>query len=294
MNENRPVRYKTIHLDVGYKCNNNCVFCYESDTSEGFSYKKKSLDEIKEQLEKAALEYDMVIFLGAEPTLRSDFVDILKFAKGLGFKRLSFSTNGRQFKDPEFAKQVAESGVSCVAVSLVGGTAETHDAQTRSPGSFNELVAGLKNILPYQNDSFVISVSFTMNRMNYAEMGIVIDLLSELGVKEVSFRNTGPLSGRTFGKEELIMKMSDMSAYICDVMEKKGLLGESAPPFQFFLQEFLPCSLPVGARQHIFPNKVTGENKYMRMALCENCVYTECPGVLRTYADIYGTEEFKF
>ena len=284
----------TAFLEIGHICNNNCLFCYEADADERRPYIEKSIDDIRKEMEKAFLEYNMVSFIGAEPTLRSDFVEVLKLAKEIGFKRVSFSTNGRQFKDPEFVKAVVESGVDSVAVSLLGGTAEIHDAETRAPGSFDELVAGLKNILPYQGDNLTIFINFTINQSNYKNVGAVIDLLSDLGVKYSSFRNTVPLSQRTFGNDKLIAKMSETGKYACDILEEKGLIDPDPDSVRVYFHDFLPCSLPSEVRSRIIYNKISGENRYIRIPLCEGCAYERCPGIIRAYADIYGTEEFKF
>ena len=288
-----PTRFKTLNLNIGYRCNNNCVFCYEGNGSENIPREKKSFEDIKKDLEAAAGEFDMVTFIGAEPTLRDDFVDILKLTESLGFKRYCFATNGRQFKDYEFAKAVAFSGVNTIAISLTGGTAETHDKETRSPGSFDDLVAGLKNIVPFSRPGFTPFVNFTMNRGNYRDLDLVLDLVEQIGVKEVNIRNTMPLSLRTIGSKEVIMKMSEISEYIGSVLKKRGLLDANKFPFIFYLQDFLPCTLVPEARIHVLPNKVDS-HAYIRIPLCKNCEYQECPGILENYADIYGTEEFRF
>ncbi|MDD4931501.1 MAG: radical SAM protein [Candidatus Colwellbacteria bacterium] len=281
--------YRTLFLNIGYECNNNCIFCYEGETDSKVSYPKISLEEICQTLAAAVLEYEMVVFLGAEPTLRPDFVDILRYAKDIGFKKISFSTNGRRFNDPDFARDVSASGVDCIVFSIAGGDAETHDSETRAPGSFNEMVGGLRNMVKFSGGP-VISVSFTLNKGNYGTLEKAIDLLSEIGVDEVTLRNTYPLSHRTFGKEDLIMKMSDLSGYIIGVLEKRNFFAN--PPFRLFLQEFLPCVLPLEMRRHFIANRGEG-NTYIRIAACSECAHSEmCSGILDTYADIYGTEEF--
>ena len=287
-----PGKIKTLHLDIGYRCNNNCVFCYEGNDSRNLLRYKESFKNIKEKLEDSRDEYEMVSFIGAEPTLRDDFIEILKLTKTLGFKNYCFATNGRQFKDYEFAKAVALSGVNAVAISLAGGTAETHDKETRSPGSFNDLVAGLKNIVPFHNDAFNVSVNFTMNRGNYRDLDLVLDLIEETGVKEINIRNTMPLSLRTIGSKEVIMKMSEISEYIGSTLKRREMISKKSFPLYFYLQDFLPCTLIPEARDYAYLNRADG-HEYIRIPLCNDCKYKECSGILKEYADIYGTEEFR-
>lgn len=287
--------YRTLFLNIGYECNNNCIFCYESETDSKLSFPKMSMEEIYGVLREAIPEYEMVVFLGAEPTLRPDFVDILRYAKEVGFKKISFSTNGRRFSDPDFSQQVIGSGVGCIVFSMAGGDAETHDAETRSPGSFDEMTKGLRNAVKaasqMDGEKPVISVSFTLNKGNYETLEKGIDLLSEIGVHEVTFRNTYPLSRRTFGKEDIIMRMTDLAGHIVEVLRKKNFFVQA--PFTFFLQEFLPCALPPEVRRHFIANRGEG-NVYIRMPICEICDYREmCSGILEAYVDIYGTDEFR-
>ena len=81
-----------VEIDITNKCNANCPFCFQGDKidKEEMSYDLicKLLDELKQ------LGTYYIGFSGGEPFCRNDFLDILKYAKKLGF-RISIITNAQ-------------------------------------------------------------------------------------------------------------------------------------------------------------------------------------------------------
>lgn len=283
---------EVFYIHVGQTCNNDCIFCYEGLKERGIRKEADSLDEIKSKIEDAAQRYASVALLGAEPTLRSDLSEIIEFAKSLGFI-VTLTTNGRQFKNERYVRRIIETGINNINISLSGGTADVHDAETRVVGSFQESVLGLKNILKYVGKDFWVNVNVILNRGNYFEIDKIVDLLSDLDeIGEVNFNNALPLSERTFDNKEVIMKMSELGRHLVDVLREKDFFDN--PKFRFNLTEFLPCSLSEDARKSVFS---CGKDAFerVRIPLCKECLYREkCGGPLKTYVDIYGIDEFHF
>ena len=80
---------------------------------------------------------------GGEPTIRSDFWELLEYsvAHQVGVK---FSTNGSRIT-PERARFLASTDYVDVQISLDGATAEVND-YVRGPGSFDMAVRALDNL----------------------------------------------------------------------------------------------------------------------------------------------------
>lgn len=134
----------TFDLKVGYTCNNNCLHCVVSD-------KRKcndiSLPQIKRIIESQQ-NIQHVVVTGGEATIRTDFIDILKFLKSRGFD-ITLQTNGRAFQDGDFAKEAAQY-LSMALVALHSHNSAMHDMITQRPGSWRETIAGIHYLIGAQ------------------------------------------------------------------------------------------------------------------------------------------------
>lgn len=282
-----PVSSISPYLYIGYQCNNNCLYCSEADEYMD-NLVPKSFDQIKEEIRKVRRKYDFVNFMGREPTLRKDFLKILKFTQGLNFQQVGFTTNGRMLAYPDFAKSVLETGVNQIVISLNGATPKIHQKLTQVAGSFNQTLAGIKNVMKFKNPEVSIIANLPLNKLNYFELKPAIDLVTGLGVKEINLLFIAPLSRRSRSKK-IVMKMSKLGKYVFETI--KPYLNN--PNLKFLLVEFLPCSLPREAQNYFFPCLEKNPNK-VRLPLCQNCSYREkCDGVLEDYLKLYGSQEFR-
>ncbi|MBY6679314.1 mycofactocin radical SAM maturase [Rhodococcus sp. BP-332] len=128
--------------ELTYACNLSCVHCLSSsgrrDPRELSTEQCKS---IIDELQKMQVFY--VNIGGGEPTVRSDFWELVDYATAhqVGVK---FSTNGVKI-DEKVAARLAASDYVDVQISIDGATAEVNDA-VRGPGSFDMAVRALKNL----------------------------------------------------------------------------------------------------------------------------------------------------
>jgi len=275
------------YIYVGYHCNNNCVFCSEADEYLE-KLKKKSFKEIKKEVLETRKQYDFISFMGREPILREDIFDILRFSVGLGFRQVGITTNGRMFSYPRFTKEILDTGVKQVGISLSGATAKTHDKLTQVSGSFEQTIRGIRNIVRFKKPGVSLLVNLNLTKLNYFEFKQMLDLLIGLGVKEINILFIAPLSKRSRSKN-IVMQMSKLGKYVFDIL--KPYLKN--PELKFLLVEFLPCSLPREAKKYFFPCLEKNPHK-VKIPVCKNCEYKDqCDGVLQDYINLYGIEEFK-
>lgn len=276
------------YIYIGYQCNNNCVFCSEADEYLE-TLKAKTFKEIKREILQVKTRYDFVTFMGREPTLRNDIFDILQFATNLNFRQVGLTSNGRMLSYPNFAKDALNTGIKQVGISLSGATAEIHDRQTQVSGSFKQTIKGINNIIRFKNPKVSLLVNLPLNRVNYFELKDMVALVSGLGVKEINILFVSPLSRRSRNKK-VVMKMSKLGRYVFDAL--KPYLNN--PDLKFLFVEFLPCSLPREAQDYFFPCLEKNPDK-VRIPLCQECSHKDkCDGVLQSYIDLYGIQEFKF
>lgn len=128
--------------ELTYACNLACVHCLSSsgrrDPHELRTNDwKRFLDDLAE------MQVFYVNIGGGEPTIRSDFWDLISYAVGRGVG-VKFSTNGSRI-DQQRANQLALMDYVDVQVSLDGATAEVND-RVRGVGSFQTAVTALERL----------------------------------------------------------------------------------------------------------------------------------------------------
>ena len=111
-----------VLLEVTKRCNMHCSFCFaEADSPEN---RRRDLN--SEQL-KARI-FDLTIpgktllqLSGGEPTVREDLPELISFAIKCGCRYVQLNTNGiRLAEDPDYAKSLAEAGLSFVFLQFDG------------------------------------------------------------------------------------------------------------------------------------------------------------------------------
>ncbi|CDO10145.1 mycofactocin radical SAM maturase [Mycolicibacterium cosmeticum] len=128
--------------ELTYACNLSCVHCLSSSgRRDPRELTTQQCKDIIDELERMQVFY--VNIGGGEPTVRSDFWELVDYATEhhVGVK---FSTNGVRIT-PEVAAKLAASDYVDVQISLDGATAEINDA-VRGPGSFDMAVRALTNL----------------------------------------------------------------------------------------------------------------------------------------------------
>ena len=154
-------------------CNSNCIMCPASDVERRKEYgdRRSVINEYISMLPDDLRNY---VVTGGEPTMNPDlFLDTMKlmaarFPKAEGL----LLTNGRSFSIQPFLKKMLEycPPYLIVAVPIHGASASLHDAITRSKGSFDQTMRGIRHLL--DNKIFVeIRIVVTeINRKNISDI----------------------------------------------------------------------------------------------------------------------------
>jgi MoaA/NifB/PqqE/SkfB family radical SAM enzyme len=135
-------------IELTPRCNINCVHCYINEAAGDETIKAKELTtslwkEILDQMAEAGTFFLMIT--GGEPLLRPDFDEIFQYARWKGMIVTLF-TNGTMLSQ-EKAQMLAEWNLDQMEISLYGGTKECYEAVTRTPGSFERCMTGIRNAL---------------------------------------------------------------------------------------------------------------------------------------------------
>ena len=128
--------------ELTYACNLACVHCLSSSGKrDPRELTTQQCKDIIDELERMQVFY--VNIGGGEPTVRSDFWELVDYATAhhVGVK---FSTNGVRI-NAEVAARLAASDYVDVQISLDGATAEVND-YVRGPGSYDTAIRALENL----------------------------------------------------------------------------------------------------------------------------------------------------
>src|ERR1700709_2194965 len=148
--------------ELTYACNLSCVHCLSSSGRR--DPRELSTDEcmaIIDELERMQVFY--VNIGGGEPTVRSDFWELVDYATAhhVGVK---FSTNGVKIT-PDVAQRLAGSDYVDVQISLDGATAAVNDA-VRGAGSYATALRAMQNLADAAFKGFKISVVMTRDNVS--------------------------------------------------------------------------------------------------------------------------------
>ena len=144
MNKNKVFSGLTLNWHFTKKCNMGCKYCFVPIGNE------LSRDERFTILEKIKGTFDRINFVGGEPTIHPDLIDLMEKAKEMEFK-VTLVTNGyRMIKDPFYAEKILNI-VDGIGISIDSMNDETnkrigrcHCLQTLSKGEYVELCMRIK------------------------------------------------------------------------------------------------------------------------------------------------------
>lgn len=151
-------------------------------------------------------------FLGGEPLLRKDIVDICQKISEYNIKP-SISTNGILLNQ-KLIEQLHNAGVDYIHLSIDGGTANTHEALRGVKGSF-ELLMNVMDML--KASPIKTGASFMVTEESIDEMEKVIEIAADKDLSVMSFYLVAEL-GR--GAENFKNQQSDLVSRLQNKIEK--------------------------------------------------------------------------
>jgi len=274
-----------VDIKIGFNCNNLCEFCVQGEKR--FKFKNKTISEIKKALKNARdNKAEGVVFTGGEPTIHPDILEVVSYAKELGFSSIQLQTNGRMLAYLDFCKKLINAGVNEFSPALHSSKEKIHDELTKGTGAWKQVVQGIKNLKSL--NQFVLTNTVITSK-NYQDLPVV----HILGTADKN-------------KDWLVPKKSEAMPYI-----KKGLdIGIAAN--KIVMTEAIPYCMMTGYEDYI-AEKIMPETQVVdaegvidsyaayrwnegkeKRDECKECKYFKvCEGPWKEYPEIYGWDEFR-
>lgn len=186
----------SVLIELTYSCNLDCFFCYNDRGLQGSPLNKGQYYSLLKELQE--MQVLNVTLSGGEPLAHPDFFAIGGKARDLGFV-VRIKSNGHALHR-EMAERIKnEIDPFMIDISLHGATAETHDRQTRVPGSFDRL---MNNIRVMQDLNLRFRINSALTAWNEHEIEEMFELVNKWGAAftltpEITQRDNGdktPLS----------------------------------------------------------------------------------------------------
>lgn len=166
----------SVLIELTYRCNLDCFFCYNDRNLQGTVLSRQQYFQLFEDLR--SMQVLNVTLSGGEPLAHPDFFEIGAKARALGFV-VRIKSNGHALNRRLAARVKREIDPFGVDVSLHGACAETHDRQTRVPGSFERL---MQNLEVMRELGLRFRINATLTAWNEHEIDAMFELADRLAV----------------------------------------------------------------------------------------------------------------
>ena len=231
-----PIKY--IGWFITDKCNLKCKHCCISDNETLYPSGELSKKEIGVAIKNVfSWGVKHIHFLGGEPTLRQDFLEILNLCKTVGIST-SFNTNGQTI-DESYAEEIVKAEVKTVTFSLEGPDPESNDF-IRGRKTFRktiEAIRFLKKARLYGGRLVppMISLEIGMNRMWTDRLNKMKELIFNIMPESIYLEPTQPEGRAVKYSKEIVLSPEDLLDLMPNMTKMVSSIQDRVPVnFRFF------------------------------------------------------------
>lgn len=224
-----------VELTMHFRCNLKCVHCMIEDTMDWLE--PEGMERLQEVCEYNR-EHDRwkgIIFTGSEVTLRPDLPEWARLAREAGFEHVRIQTHGMRLANEGYCEELVEAGIDEYFVSVTAADAETHDAITEVPGSFDKTLRGLENL--DRLEGVAILTNTVITRLCYRQLPALVERLGHLRrLAKMDFWTYWPMNESD--DKDLIANHLDVLPYLREAIALARALDR-----QIELKNFPQCLL---------------------------------------------------
>lgn len=207
----------TAWLTTNYTCNCKCDWCY----AQKVLAKNRCMDlQYAKQLVSYlhTKEIKTITLIGGEPTIYQELLELIRYIKSLGMT-VRLATNGKRFKNKDFAQQIVSSKIDGINISIKGTTEEEYLYNTHQTGLY-DMIEGCRN-LKYLG--FEPSISYVIMNKDTDKFDKFVEMLSEEKLDNLVIQFEKPsLSIEHKSKTMDIRDMGDFTSHIFSVLENNS------------------------------------------------------------------------
>ncbi len=204
-----------VSLAFNYECQCRCSHCcsdhYRDITAADYMSKEQIMDCMKQATDMGTTTF---VLGGGEPILRKDLPEIIR---GLDKKKATFTifTNG-EYLTADKAKELADSQVYGIFVSLDSSSPEKHDLNRQRPGLYRKAIEAIENC---KRNNIPVGISTVCTKEGLVDRDLlnIIEIGKDLDVFEIFILDV-VATGTLLDEDQVILSDSERKT-ISDVME---------------------------------------------------------------------------
>jgi radical SAM protein with 4Fe4S-binding SPASM domain len=241
----RPSRAGPYYiLELTTRCTHDCRYCYNvwkfrPELVSGEMDTGTWRDVIARLQDEAGCR--VVTFSGGEPLLRPDFRELLAYCHRRGLESILITNGG--LLDDETLAFCLDHTVTMFELTLLGADAATHDALTRTPGSWERALEAMARL--YEAGTPWCGV-FVATRENVGQVRETIEMITALGATAIMFNrfNPGGEGARHLDLMPTIEQVHDALEVVDEMAATYGLSASASIPI-------MPCLLDTSPYTHV-------------------------------------------
>jgi MoaA/NifB/PqqE/SkfB family radical SAM enzyme len=192
------------YIQVVRHCNHFCGFC--SNPSTPYEHTFDSMTLLVDDL--VSRNYFGVVLTGGEPTLHPELPRIARYAKDRGL-HVRMITNGWRLAEPDFARELAEAGLSMVHVSIYSVRPEIEERLRGTAATLERAFKAIDNAARFGID---VNVNCVINKLNSDHLDENVRVLTDRcpSIRHFVWNNLDPSMGRAeVNQDQFVPRLAD-------------------------------------------------------------------------------------
>ena len=170
-------------------CNCNCTYCYTNSDKKFFNSLRtyNIMPVIRDMAEKNILSKDALItFGGGEPTILTEFEELMDFLSDYGIKRFRIHSSGIKYS--KSIERCLEEGKLALIVSVDSGSKEIYEKVKCVP-CFDKVWENLREYAKHNKGSLIRTKYVLMPYVNdsWTQIKNWLNMTQEAGIKDIAF-----------------------------------------------------------------------------------------------------------
>ncbi|MBF8294235.1 MAG: Radical domain protein [Bacteroidetes bacterium] len=176
----RDLRPLILTYFVTFRCDMRCTYCDYTDHGYAHRFKELESEGAREVLRICREGVPAVAFSGGEPLLRSDIVELVRYARTLGYRPISMFTNSLMLEE----KQEVLEDIDYLQISLDTIDEELQDRLSGCRGAGRRIVNNIMRYAPLQKAKrFRLNINCVLSPANLDSVPELLRFAEETGVR---------------------------------------------------------------------------------------------------------------
>jgi MoaA/NifB/PqqE/SkfB family radical SAM enzyme len=206
-----------LTITFGFHCNLACTFCLVEDALNVYGGVDFATTEELLADPRVTSGVETILLSGGEVTIERDLERYVALARSVpSVRHVRLQTNAIRLADEGYLRRLVDAGVDQFFVSFHGATPAVCDAITQRPGSFEQIVGGMRAIAASGAELMTNTV---IVESNYRELAAIADIVLPLRPTRVDFWNYLPRVDRVDVRGQLA-RVEDIRPHLVAALDR--------------------------------------------------------------------------